>query len=313
MRNGSELWRGVLVASTTPFDAKLSVDRPAFVAHSRRLAEAGVDAIVTAGSVGEGAALSVDEKVGLVAALAGGSSLPVVAAIGSTRAAESIDLARSCARAGASGLLLLPPYVYQGDARETSAYFGELLGATELPCMLYNNPSAYGTDVRPAQIVDLCADHPTLRAVKESSGDVRRITELRALLGDRIEIAVGLDDAVLEGAGAGARGWVAGLANAFPEESVALWNLARTGQFEAASELYRWFLPLLRWDTRPKFVQLIKLAEAGVLHGAEWVRSPRFPLVGEERAAALATLESALATRPGRARGRRSRAPAHRR
>ncbi len=303
MTDRPDLWRGVLVASTTPFDGSLAIDRAKFVAHATWLARAGVDAIVTAGSVGEGAALSVEEKVDLVALLAGGERpvLPVVAAIGSTRAAEAIDLARRCAQAGASGLLLLPPYVYHGDARETSSYFGELLGATDLPCMLYNNPPSYGTDLLPTQVVELCEDHPTLRAVKESSGDVRRITELRALLGDRIEVAVGLDNAVLEGHRAGASGWVAGLANALPEESVALWRLARSGPPGAATELYRWFLPLLRWDAQLKFVQLIKLAEGSVGQGPEWVRSPRFPLVGEERAAAVATLTAALASRPGRA------------
>jgi 1-pyrroline-4-hydroxy-2-carboxylate deaminase len=296
---GRELWRGVLVASTTPFDASLAVDGPAFAEHARWLAREGVHAIVSAGSVGEGSALSAQERVSLLRALAEGAGerLPVIAAVGATRTADAVELARRCSGAGASGLMLLPPYAYRGDRRETNAYFGELLGATALPCMIYNNPILYGTDVLPEQIVELCAEHSTLAAVKESSGDVRRITELTSVLGDRIEVAVGIDDAVVEGVAAGATGWVAGLANAWPKESVALFEAARKGH-RAAAPLYRWFLPLLRWDTRPKFVQLIKLAEAAVGQGNGRVRPPRFELVGEERAAAMELLGAALRSRP---------------
>jgi 1-pyrroline-4-hydroxy-2-carboxylate deaminase len=300
MSSSPDLWHGVLVASTTPFDASFAVDRAAFLAHARWLAAHGVHALVAAGSVGEGATLSRDERVALVGACAGelGEKLPVVAAIGATRTAEAVELARACASAGAAGLMLLPPYAYRVDRRETAAYFGELLGATSLPCMLYNNPALYGTDVLPEQVVELCAEHPTLAAVKESSGDVRRITELLSVLGTRVDVTVGIDDLVVEGVRAGASGWVAGLANAFPAESVALFEAARSGSRETTEALYRWFLPLLRWDTMPKFVQRIKLAEAAVAQGNGRVRPPRFELAGDERAAAMDLLGASLRARP---------------
>lgn len=164
--------------------------------------------------------------------------------------------------------------------------------------MLYNNPPAYGTDVLPDQVLELVEEHPTLTAVKESSGDVRRVSALRALLGERIEIAVGIDDAVLEGVAAGASGWVAGLANALPLESRALFDRSRDGDLAGARDLYRWFLPLLRMDADPKFVQLIKLLAAELGLGSSRVRPPRLELNGAELGAALATVRRAVATRP---------------
>jgi len=193
--------------------------------------------------------------------------------------------------------MVLPPYVYRGDERETLAHFDAIFGATPLPCMLYNNPLAYGTDVLPAQLAALAERHRNLVAVKESSADVRRITALRTLLGERLALFVGVDDLILEGLDAGAVGWIAGLVNAFPSETVELFDLIGSGEREAARRLYAWFLPLLRLDTVPKFVQLIKLAQAEVGHGNETVRPPRLPLVGEERETALATIRAALATR----------------
>jgi 4-hydroxy-tetrahydrodipicolinate synthase len=164
--------------------------------------------------------------------------------------------------------------------------------------MLYNNPVAYRTDFLPEQIAELASEFPRLEAVKESSTDVRRVTAIRALVGERLTIAVGVDDALVEGVEAGATGWIAGLVNAFPKESVALFELARRGEREKAFELYRWFLPLLRLDTVPKFVQLIKLVQAEVGMGSETVRPPRLVLEGEEREAALAVIREAIALRP---------------
>jgi 1-pyrroline-4-hydroxy-2-carboxylate deaminase len=296
----SGLWRGVHVALTTPFDRELQIDRAALRAHASWLIAHRIHGIVAGGSLGEGSTLSFDERLllvrELVAELRGRA--PVIAAIAASRTADAVALARGAAEAGASGLLILPPYVYRPDARETLSHFHEVLGATALPCMLYNNPSAYGTDVLPEQILRLTEDHPSLTGVKESSGDVRRITALRALLGDRLDLAVGLDDAILEGVRAGAVGWVAGLANAFPEASVELFERARRGPGESADELYRWFLPLLRMDTTVKFVQEIKLVQSEVGRGSTRVRPPRLELEGDELIAVRATLREALAHPP---------------
>ena len=206
-------------------------------------------------------------------------------------------LAQAGAKAGCAGLMVLPPYVYSTDWREMKAHVAAVLGATKLSGMLYNNPPAYQTDFTPPQIAELAAEFPTLAAVKESSGDTRRVTAIRALVGERLKVLVGMDDAIVEGIYAGAVGWIAGLANAFPDESVALFELAVRGDKTRAAELYAWFLPLLRLDTVPKFVQYIKWIQAEVGRGTPTVRAPRLPLVGEELALAQKTLSEALAKR----------------
>jgi dihydrodipicolinate synthase/N-acetylneuraminate lyase len=294
------LWRGVLVAQTTQFDHELSVDRAAVRAHAAWLVAHRIRGIVTGGSLGEGSTLSLEERLLLVQDLAAelGGRAPVVAAVAASRTSDAVELARGAARAGASGLLVLPPYIYRTDRRETLSHFHAVLGATSLPCMLYNNPAAYGTDVLPDQILELAEEHSVLTGVKESSGDVRRITGIRTLLGDRLEIAVGLDDAILEGLRSGAVGWVAGLANAFPDASVELLERAGAGATESAFELYRWFLPLLRMDTTAKFAQQIKLVQAETGHGAARVRPPRLELDGDELMATRASLREALAHPP---------------
>jgi 4-hydroxy-tetrahydrodipicolinate synthase len=294
------LWRGVLVAITTPFDRELEVDRSALRAHAAWLVERGVQGIVAGGSLGEGSALSFPERLELVQELVDGLSgrAPVIASVAASRTSDAVALARGAEAAGARGLLVLPPYVYRTDPRETFSHFHEVLGATSLPCMLYNNPSAYGTDVLPEQILRLAEDHPGLTAVKESSGDVRRITAIRSLLGERLEVAVGLDDVILEGVRAGAVGWVAGLANAFPDASVELFERARRGESRSANELYRWFLPLLRLDTTTKFVQQIKLVQSEVGRGSTRVRPPRLELEGNELIEVRAILRAALAHPP---------------
>lgn len=293
-------WKGVLPAATTPFESGGSVDYPMLGQQCQRLMEAGCSGVVVLGSLGEGGTLDRREKrqviEAAVKALEGRG--PVVAAVAALRTSDAVDLAREAEEAGASGLMLLPPYVYRSDRRETREHFGAVLRATGLPCMLYNNPVAYGTDVLPDQLLELATDHATLLAVKESSTDVRRITGIRALLGDRLAISVGVDDEVLEGVSAGATSWVAGLANAFPRESVELFRLASTGRQAEAFELYRWFLPLLRMDTSPKFVQLIKLLQAELGLGSSRVRPPRLEVEGEERAQALEALQLAVRTRP---------------
>ncbi len=294
------LWRGVLVAPTTPFDRDLAIDSASLRAHATWLVAHGIRGVVTGGSLGEGSALSIPERLRLVQELVTelGERAPVVVAVAASRTADAVELARDAARSGATGLLVLPPYIYRTDRRETLSHFHAVLGATSLPCMLYNNPSAYGTDVLPDQILELAEEHSVLTGVKESSGDVRRITAIRSLLGGRLDIAVGLDEAILEGLHAGAVGWVAGLANAFPDASVALFERAHRGPADSAFELYRWFLPLLRMDATTKFVQQIKFVQAELGHGSARVRPPRLELEGEERLVARATLQEALAHPP---------------
>jgi 4-hydroxy-tetrahydrodipicolinate synthase len=194
--------------------------------------------------------------------------------------------------------MVLPPYVYVSDWREMKAHVATVIAATKLPCMLYNNPVAYKTDFLPAQIAELAGEHENLVAVKESAADVRRVSSIREVMGDRLQICVGVDDLLVEGVGAGAVGWVAGLVNAFPAESVRLFELAHVGMSEECFALYRWFLPLLRMDTVPKFVQLIKWVQEQVGAGSARVRAPRLELEGLELADARRIFETAMKTRP---------------
>jgi len=293
-------WHGVMPAMTTCFDANLKVDHAFMTRHARWLIENGCTGIVSLGSLGEAATLAFGEKIAILqniaAAVAGRA--PVVAAISALSTSEAVALAKAAEKTGCSGLMVLPPYVYRGDWRETKAHMAAIFSSTSLSCMLYNNPIAYGTDFLPEQIVELASEHPNFHAVKESSTDVRRVTAIRALAGDRLRIFVGVDDAIVEGIAAGATGWIAGLVNAFPAESVALFDLAMQGRSHEASEFYRWFLPLLRMDTVLKFVQLIKLVQQEAGEGNARVRPPRLELTGSELDAAVKTIHNALSTRP---------------
>ena len=287
-------------AITTAFHIDGSVDHAFVARHAQWMIENGCTGIICLGSLGEAATLSFEEKLAVlntvIPALDG--KAPVVASISALSTAEAVALAKAAQQAGCSGLMILPPYVYQGSWRESRAHIAAILEATPLPGILYNNPVAYGTDFLPAQIAELAGRYPNLAAVKESSTDVRRISAIRALLGDRLSIFVGVDDAIVEGIHAGAVGWVAGLVNALPRESVDLFNLARTGRTAETFELYRWFLPLLRMDTVPRFVQLIKQVqqEAGI--GSARVRAPRLEVIGEELEETRAAFRHAQATRP---------------
>jgi 4-hydroxy-tetrahydrodipicolinate synthase len=293
-------WKGVLPAITTPLREDLSVDHDSLVQHCQWMLESGCTAIVAPGSLGEGATLSTEEKIGVlrscVKAVEGRA--PVIAAISSLRTDRAAGLAGEAEKVGCNGLMVLPPYVYRGDWREMKVHVSTVMKATALPVMLYNNPIAYGTDFLPEHIAELAAEHKNLEAVKESSADARRVSGIRAMLGDRLSICVGVDDEILEGIGVGATGWVAGLVNAFPVESVALFEAGIRNDRKRADELYRWFLPLLRMDTVPKFVQLIKLVQQEVGRGSERVRPPRLPITGQERVEALGILREALANRP---------------
>ena len=289
-------WAGVMPATTTAFDGDLKVDHAFVAQHAKWLIDNGCTGIVTPGSLGESATLNFDEKLAIWSTVVEGVAerAPVVAAIASLSTAEAVRLSELAADLGCSGLMVLPPYVYRSDWREMKAHIEAVFRATKLSCMLYNNPVAYGTDFLPEQIRELAAEHENFEAVKESSTDVRRITWIRELVGDRLAIFVGVDDAIVEGIAVGAVGWIAGLVNALPKESVDLFNYAMNGEREKAMELYNWFLPLLRMDTVPKFVQLIKLVQQEVGMGNARVRPPRLELMGNELEDALRVIRHAL-------------------
>jgi len=308
----SMTWNGVMPAITTPFTADGEVDHDFLASHALWMLEAGCTGIVALGSLGEAATLSVPEKLDvlrtLVTALQG--RVPLVAGIAALSTDEACGLAQAAAEIGCAGLMVLPPYVYSTDWREMRAHVAAVIQSTDLPCMLYNNPIAYRTDFRPEHIEELARAHANLVAVKESSADIRRIAAIRHRLGERLAILVGVDDVIVEGIAAGATGWVAGLVNAMPEESVRLFDLAtraRSADLPAAAQaqvraevdtLYAWFHALLTLDTVPKFVQLIKLVQQQVGHGHERVRAPRLVLDGSEREEALALIAAKLAVRP---------------
>ncbi len=294
-------WKGVIPAITTNLNADLAVDHAALTVHCRWLVENGCTGIVCCGSLGEAQTLSFDEKIAIVrtCVAAVGKRVPVVLGIASLSTTEAVAMAEAAEAAGAKGLMVLPPYVYTSDWREMKAHVSAVIGATKLSCLLYNNPPAYKTDFLPEQIAELAAEHENLAAVKESSGDVRRITAIRAALGRRrLHILVGMDDAIVEGVYAGAVGWIAGLVNAFPAESVALFDYASRGDKARAAALYQWFLPLLRLDTVPKFVQLIKWVQAEMRRGLPHVRPPRLPLAGADLEQVRAVLAKARRARP---------------
>lgn len=290
---------GVMPAVTTPFTTTMAVDGPALTKQVRLLLDHGCTGIVPCGSLGEGATLGFEEKIEVIrTCIAAANGAPVVPGIAAASTADAVALAIASERLGAAGLMVLPPYIYSSDWREMSAHVSAVITATKLPCMLYNNPPAYKTDFTPTQIAELAARHPNLVAVKESSGDVRRITAILATPGNRLVVGVGLDDIIVEGVAAGAGFWIAGLADALPAESVRLFNHAQRGERAQAQDLLRWFLPLLRFDTGIKFVQLIKLVQERCGVCSARVRAPRLELSGAELAEAEAVIAKSLATRP---------------
>ena len=293
------LWEGVFTALTTKFRENGDLDLAAMEAHIDRQISAGVHGIIVLGSLGENGSLSAAEKQEVVktAAAACRNRVPSVACVAESTTADACACAREAARNGASGLMLLPPMRYASDERETEQYLRTVASASDLPVMLYNNPVSYRVDVTPEMFSRL-ADEPKFVAIKESSDNVRRITDIRNLVGERYAIFTGVDDIALESLLLGCAGWVAGLVCAFPRETVALYHLVRERRIDEAIALYRWFMPLLHLDVSVKFVQNIKLAEARADGGNERVRAPRLPLAGEERARVEAIIANALATRP---------------
>jgi 4-hydroxy-tetrahydrodipicolinate synthase len=294
-------WRGVFPAATTQFRDDQSLDLPGTAAHLERLLKAGVHGLIMLGTVGENCSLEYAEKLDVLRAavrqVAG--RLPLLTGVAECSTALACRFAADARKAGVDGLMVLPAMVYKSDPRETLAHFRAVARATDLPVMCYNNPVSYGVDITPAMFAEL-ADEPRFVAVKESSENVRRITDLKNVCGDRYLLFCGVDDLVLESIVLGAIGWVSGLVNAFPEENRLLWDLATAGRYEEALAVYRWYTPLLHLDTHPKLVQYIKLAAAECGHGSEMVRAPRLPLVGREREEILTLVRQAIQTRPKR-------------
>jgi dihydrodipicolinate synthase/N-acetylneuraminate lyase len=295
-------WKGVMPATLTQFNADLTLDHALMAGHAKWLVESGCTAIICHGSLGEGATLSFDEKVALqktyVDAVPG---TPIIPGIASLSTKEAVDLAKAAKDNGCRGLMVLPPYLYASDWREMKAHMKAVISATDLPCIIYNNPVAYKTDFTPAHIKELADELPNVESVKESSTDARRIAGIRELLGDRLALGVGVDDCALEGAAMGATFWITGVGGAFPKHNVKLWDLGTSGKIEEAMSIYTWMLPMLRMDTVVKFVQLIKLQQTlatGGKLGNNRVRPPRLELVGQELADATAIIEKALATAP---------------
>lgn len=292
-------WRGVFPAVTTQFHQDLSLDLDASARHCEALIASGVTGLIVAGSLGENQTLDPAEKRALVAEAVkvAAGRVPVLSGVAEMSTAAACQYVRDCERLGAAGFMIMPAMVYKSDAAETMNHFRRVAAATNLPWMLYNNPVGYPVDVTPSQFAEL-ADVPNLIALKESSANTRRITELRLAVGDRFALFVGVDDLILESSVLGIDGWVAGSGIAFPRENQYFWELTRAGRWDEARALYQWFYPLLKLDTHVKFVHYIKLAvqEAGL--GREWVREPRLPLVGAEREQVLGIIRRGLATRP---------------
>ncbi len=292
-------WQGVFPAATTQFRADQSLDIAATLEHVDAMIGAGIDGLVMLGTVGENCSLEAAEKrevlKATVAYVAG--RVPVLSGVAEYTTALACRFANDAEKIGVDGLMVLPAMVYKSDERETIAHYRAVARASGLPIMCYNNPVSYGADISPESFAEL-ADEPTLVAIKESSENPRRITDLRNVVEDRYLLFCGVDDLVLESVALGAEGWVSGLVNAFPRENRLLWDLAMSGRFEEARKVYRWYTPLLHLDTHPKLVQYIKLAASECGHGTETVRAPRLPIVGEERENVLAIIRKAIATRP---------------
>lgn len=292
-------WRGVFPAVTTQFHEDESLNLEGTADHLDRLIADGSHGLIMLGTLGENGSLEPSEKLDVLKAAVERSAgrVPVIAGVAETTTRRAARFAAAAREVGVNGLMVLPGIGYRSDPRETKAHFRGVASATDLPIMIYNNPVTYGVDVTPEILAEL-ADEPKFVAVKESSDDTRRISDIKNLCGGRYALFVGVDDLALESLMLGASGWVAGLVNAFPAETRRLWDLAHSGQWAEAVALYRWFMPLLHLDVHVKLIQYIKLAaqECGI--GSEHVRAPRLPLAGEERERVLAVIREGIAGRP---------------
>lgn len=291
-------WSSVFPAATTQFHRDESLDLQGTLRLLDGLINAGVHGLILLGTVGENSALEYDEKLEVLRAtvehVAG--RVPVLSGVAESSTRLACRFAADAERAGVDGLMVLPAMIYKSDPAETIAHFRAVAGACSVPIMVYNNPVSYHVDITPAMLTEL-ADEPKFVAIKESSENVRRVTDLRNACTDRYLLFCGVDDLVLESRLLGVDGWVSGLVNAFPAEAVQLWDLAVAERWDEARELYRWFTPLLHLDTHPKLVQYIKLVMQECGHGTEIVRQPRLTLSGDERKHVLSLVRSAMSNR----------------
>lgn len=292
-------WQGMFPAIPTQLHDDLSLDIDATMRHLDALIDAGVHGMVVLGSIGENTACSAAEKRAVLRAAVDTAAgrVPVLTGVAEFTTAEACRYAADAAGLGADGLMVLPAMVYRADLREAVAHFRAVADAAPLPILCYNNPAGYGVDLTPAAFEQL-ADVPNIVAIKEASGDTRRLTDLVNLLGDRYTLFAGLDDIVLESIMLGATATVFGLVCAFPAESLRMWDHARRGEWERAREIYRWIMPLLHLDAHPKLVQYMKLICQECGYGTERVRPPRLPLAGDERQRVLRLIHTAIDTRP---------------
>jgi len=292
-------WKGVMPAITTQFRPDQSLDLAATARHLDTMIHAGIHGVVLLGTVGENTALEYEEKLEVIREMiqTANGRIPVLTGVAEYTTVLASRYARDAEKLGVDGLMVLPGMVYKSDERETLVHFRGVAHSTGLPIMIYNNPVSYGVDLLPRAFAELAMEE-NIVAIKESSEDVRRLTDLRNTVGNRFILFGGVDDLILESIALGAEGWISGLVNAFPEENRALWDLASSGQWAAARELYRWYTPLLHLDTKVKLVQYIKLAMQETGLGSEMVRAPRLTIEGSEREEVLGIIRRAIATRP---------------
>ena len=292
-------WEGVFPAVTTQFKPNLDLDIDATARVMDGLIRDGVSGLIVCGTVGENTSLSRAEKVAVMEAAKDVSRgrVPVIAGVAEFTTAFASEVAKEAERVGLDGVMVMPALVYSSKPHETAAHFRGVAKATSLPIMVYNNPPIYKNDVTPDILASL-ADCDNVVCFKDSSGDTRRFTDTKNMVGDRFVLFAGLDDVVVESVMLGAAGWVSGMSNAFPQEGETLFRLAKAGRYDEARALYEWFMPLLHLDARPDLVQCIKLCEQIMGRGSELTRPPRLALGPEERAAVEAIMSKALNARP---------------
>lgn len=292
-------WNGVYPAVTTKFTSDGALDLAAFAKNLDAQIHAGIDGIIIGGSLGEASTLTNEDRQELLqmGLKTSNGRVPILMNIAERRTADAIALAQSSEKNGADGIMLLPPMQYNADEAETLHFFKTIAESTELPILLYNNPVDYKIPVT-IGILEALQGHQNIQAIKESSRDITNITRFKNAFGDRYKILCGVDTIALECLAAGADGWVAGLVNAFPRETVVIYQLVKAGRIEEALSIYRWFMPLLELDIHPKLVQYIKLAEVATGIGTEPVRPPRLALQGEERERILKIIEKGVSSRP---------------
>ena len=288
-------WKGVFPAVTTKLKDDGSLDHEAIKAGLNRLIDSGVGGVVMMGMVGESAQLTPQEKRTVIklAVETVNGRVPVIAGLAETTTANAVQYAKDAEALGVQGLMVFPGLTYKSDARETIAFYRTIAQASTLAILLYNNPRGYGVDLTPDVVAQLL-EEPTIEALKEESYDTTLVTDLISRFGDRLAVVCGVDDLVLESVALGVTCWVSGMANAVPEESVELLNLAVAGDYEWARKLYRALIDLFHLDTHVKLVQYIKLAENITAGYSETVKAPRLKLEGEERQKVVAIVEKTL-------------------